>query len=199
MLRQILEALKILAVNRLAHMDIKLDNIMYDGNTIKLIDFGLTTSYGAIYESVYKTSYIYWPIEFKIYEQCIDGSTCSTHNITNELMNATLYNHYHKIYKVFDFIPNNKGKRFNLVEKIIKKSTKERLNSDEYISIFDIYSLGIMCMMIEPKLLRTYPGTDYNVLVKAMCNIDCAKRISIDEAIKRINGRSKRTLRSYPT
>lgn len=198
-LLQILAALKILAENRLAHMDIKLDNIMYDGTTVKLIDFGLTTSYDNIYDSVYKTSYLYWPIEFKIYENCIDRTTCFAHNLQNELMETTLYDRFQDIYNDFEFIPKNESQRFTLIEKIIKKSTKERLKSDEYLSKIDIYSLGITCMLIDKNLIRTYPGKDYNALVKAMCNIDCEKRISIDDAINIIKGRNKRTLRSNST
>ena len=40
--KQIVEALKYMHSKKKAHRDLKLDNILFDGETIKIIDFGFS-------------------------------------------------------------------------------------------------------------------------------------------------------------
>ena len=164
-LLQILECLKVLSEHKLVHMDIKLNNIVYDPVTksVRLIDFGLTTSFDEVYVSVYKSRYIYWPIEFVLYEQCDDKSTCDIKSL-----NA-------------DFTRNIKYEQF-----VIRKDTpfhsRDVLKSPKNLSKIDIYSLGIECMLMHSKIKGDIPKS-YKDLVNRMCALNCLERISIDDAI----------------
>ena len=157
---KILKCLKVLALHKLVHMDIKLRNIVYDHitNSVRLIDFGLTTSFDEVYVSVYKSRYIYWPIEFVLYEQCGDIKS----------LNA-------------EFTRNIKYAPF-----VIRKDTpfhsRDVLKSPKNLSKIDIYSLGIECMLTHSKIKGDIPKS-YTDLVNRMCALNCLERISIDDAI----------------
>jgi serine/threonine protein kinase len=162
---KILKCLKVLSVHKLVHMDIKLNNIVYDPVTksVRLIDFGLTTSFDEIYISVYKSRYIYWPIEFVIYEHCNDKNTCDIESVNSE------------------FTRNIKYEPF-VNQKHTPLHSRDVLKSPKNLSKIDIYSLGIECMFIHWKIKGDIPKS-YTQLISRMCALNCLERISIDDAI----------------
>lgn len=162
-LLKILICLKVLSENKLVHMDCKLANIVYDVDKkiVKLIDFGLTTSFEEVYIPVYKSRYMYWPIEFIMYEHCADNKRCDAAAIIEEFS----------------------GLLKNTIRiKSIKLHSHKVLRSEENLAKIDIYSIGITCVFIH-SILRGVVPKSYENLVDRMSAIDCLKRISIDDAI----------------
>jgi len=158
--------LKVLSDHKLVHMDCKLANIVYDVDKkiVKLIDFGLTTSFDEVYKPVYKDRYMYWPIEFIMYEQCADNKNCDATAIIDEfrsLLKNTIMEHRVKSVKIH---------------------SHKVLRSEENLAKIDIYTLGITCVFIHSILQGTVPKS-YETLILRMSAIDCRKRISIDDAI----------------
>jgi serine/threonine protein kinase len=173
-LLKVFKCLKVLAENKLVHMDAKLENIVYDETTktVRIIDFGLTSSFNEVYKSVYKTPYLYWPIEFKIYEHCVDNNTCDINSIKENFITMFKKDNIQKLFS------NHKvDEKININNEFLSYSNLAKI---------DIYSVGVSCIIMSRSM--RIRGDDssinaYTMLLANMCKFDCVNRISIDDAI----------------
>lgn len=210
-LLQILKCLKVLAEAHLVHMDLKLENVVYNTKTgkVKLIDFGLTSSFKDVYyisdKYLEREIYPYWPIDFKIHQYCYHDVIkvtekefkCNAKNIETIYMMGII-----DVYNLcidYGIIDKDHSKQTEIIENLINGyDTRDELARTDniYLAKIDIYSLGISCLYAHKygRLKVSSGDKKYIELVRNMCNIDYRKRISIDDAIERVNIISKTTL-----
>lgn len=157
MLVPLLKGLITLHNNKLFHCDIKPENILYNNKLKKLyiIDFGLLTQYSDVVNaenfSVYSYTYPYFPPEFKIYSSLIflNNRKILTKSI---LTNFNNYNQasFIKFMSKYINIPNE-------IEVFIEKCVNDKQEFKNkfiknYVSKFDVYSLGMSFIEIYYKL-----------------------------------------------
>jgi serine/threonine protein kinase len=175
-LLKILNCINILSLNKLVHMDLKKDNIVYDErkDMTRLIDFGLTESFEVLY-SYEKALYRYYPLEFIIASK---DKTDDIHNKFSSQFTDQFSQHIKR------FIYPSDVTFFKYDNELINTSV-ETLKQDENLSKIDIYALGITCIELSEKInMDAVPVKDkYKSLVKKMAAVDFRKRISIKDAI----------------
>jgi serine/threonine protein kinase len=121
-LTEVLKGLELLLKNGLVHRDIKIDNILYNGEKIILIDFGLLTTIEEVYkennlELYYENDPFYYPNEMFLFSALL---------LKKEIADTKTPN-IHKLLKlVANFMAFNKGK-FRQNPEYLKEI--ERLNS----------------------------------------------------------------------
>lgn len=182
----------------LSHRDIKIDNLLFNGDKISLIDFGLMIEKNKIFD--YKKLYMYsdsniyyYPNELKLY---------ATKKLNYNFNNLTLYSS-NLIYMLEQFIINNKKSNSNelYLSKIRKIIDKIKKDSIQYLNFFkktkqeidlkrfekvDVYLLGVVLIEILLYIMIYIPNfiikEELFDLVLQMLEIDPYKRISMKDA-----------------
>jgi serine/threonine protein kinase len=197
-LRNIFDGLYKIELLGLCHRDIKLDNLLFNGDKISLIDFGLMEKKAELFNDdnlhIYIRSNIYYyPNEIKLYG--IKKLKLSFNNMRLNSLNL--------IEMLEEFILNNKKITsnqlyLNEIRKIIEKIRKDTY---EYLEFFkktkhnfdlkrfekiDVYLLGVVLIEVLAYIAIYLPITlikqEFFVLVSQMLEIDPYKRISMLEA-----------------
>ena len=119
-LKSVVEALDFLHDHFIVHFDLKLDNLLYNGTKISLIDFGLMTKLDNIYHTNNYNMYInnlayYYPNELKVYsaimsdrfnDKLVYNSDNLIHYINNTLSKYSSID-FTRIKKILDNIKRN--------------------------------------------------------------------------------------------
>lgn len=173
-IKNILFGLKKLYENNICHLDIKYDNIVYDKDKLKIIDFGISsnmnniTNFKTIINKEYnsKRLYIFYPLEFIFFNNKISLKKLENRNNFNILSNI-----YNILNINLDDVLNNNG---NNLKNIIKK--------------LDTYSFGLMMILLlyQNDLIKYIDKNDmikdFFNLFKNMCEPLHENRLSIHEA-----------------
>lgn len=172
----IVEGLLTINKDKYAHLDIKPDNILFDGSKMYLIDFGLVSKYNTIYSNknkfILSHNYPFYPPEFKAY----------------------IFKSYNDFYTAFNanfaFRLTIRGKKLDLLEYLqnVLMYTDEEQRSDlralyanrkKYNNKIDVYAFGIV-------LLLLYTWCDSNdkdiaSIIKQCLRFDPNKRIGLSQ------------------
>ena len=161
-MRFLCKGIKVLLEHNLVHLDIKLENIVYNGDRLYLIDFGLMSPEHIVYKrpSLLKYDYIPYPPEFKRYER---GESYIKY-FNKNFENTHLLSYIKKFYKTWMID----------LDALRRKPTypTEKL---------DIYSLG----MVFVQLYKWSKKTDVRIeeLICGMICFDPVKRWDIDQVL----------------
>jgi len=188
--------IKKLIDNELAHSDIRLDNLLYNGNKIILIDFGWLLNFNKLIESIehsyYENAY-YLPDDFylsiNIYRPYYDKiNTDYLLELIKEKINRIAnfqYNYpeyFEKSQELYNYIKTQQ----------LKKWVNTDINQAQLIgSKLDIYQLGIVLYEIVLSIIHLYdrqmvekiPLAIFEI-IKKMIEPDVAKRIDINTLIR---------------
>ena len=192
-MKQLFIGLKEMYNHKLIHLDIKINNIILDGEYFKYIDFGLSSELKdldhfenrSLSEFNTKRIYIWYPLEY-LYA-FIDKSE-QVSELFKFNTNANFRKHYEKgidIYDIFDLNINNHIKE--LLNKDNKHTSK---NHKELVSMIDTYSLGIIIpfFFVEYDLIKYIDKSpffdDLIKLFKSMCKIDHKQRMMPNDCLK---------------
>jgi len=182
----------------LSHRDIKLDNLLYNGKKISLIDFGLMIEKRKIFDNdnlniYYKTNIYYYPNEVKLY--AIKKLKYSYNYIKLNSNYLTL--------SIKEFIKTNRTINSNNIyileiEKIINKldidalnylnffkNTKQEIDLNKFEKI-DVYLLGVVLLELITYIVIYIPKmiikSEMFKLISEMLEINPYKRITMLEA-----------------
>jgi len=200
--------IKLLIKNNLTHSDIKLENILFNGNKLILIDFGLLVNFENIFNShidnLKYLTMIHYPDEIKLYlTKNIINENYNYNLNTNDLLellnnyilkikflnhNSNYFNYFKSINDLYNYIikeSNEYYKRFNKnnYKKNVKKIFGKKL---------DIYQLGIVLLEViiliiisnNKKQILQIPIQIFDI-IKQMLEPDVEKRINIDILIEK--------------
>lgn len=182
---------------KVVHQDIKEDNVLWNGNKLLLIDFGLASSFSDVYtkqnHNVLTFDYPYFPPEYKLFAYKFKA-----------------IEEYHRAYSAnFKYMFKANGKFHDLYDIITKHfgidvKTELTMSMTEGSTVFDcskidIYGLGIVlldmfiwCKLVNTKYCRRVckQATVISLikeLLKGMIHPHSIKRISAQTALERIN------------
>lgn len=182
----------------LTHRDIKLDNILFNGDKISLIDFGLMEEKSKIFnynnlEMYTRADTYHYPIELKLY--AIKKLKLSFNNV--RLNSLSFINIYEEYLSNKELSTSNKA-YINELKKIMEKVKKDTLlffekikQSKQEIDLkkfekIDVYLLGIILFEILMYIAIYIPTTliksELFNLVSRMIEINPYNRISMNEA-----------------
>jgi serine/threonine protein kinase len=157
--RQLIEAVKFLHDNQIAHCDIKSDNILFNANgVLKLADFGVSTKNNEIHKNAPFIGTIWWssPNSLKISTACpMKDDIWSLAVTILELLGIDPpFFHIKDTRQAFQYIQNltssqmlpkfkNYDSNFNLritglLQKCFRIDPNERFSSDELFRLFEI-------------------------------------------------------------
>lgn len=208
---KIIKGIKALIINGITHNDIKLNNILFNGTKISLIDFGLITDIDTLLdlESIYKykaNSRYYYPDELMLYSAIKLNSYSFKHNLlilnsSNLLIYLNEYLHlymvkYKQLPKYLEEIQKlNKFITIRASENYKFLKTKKNINLTKISKLIgpklDIYQLGIVLYEVILLCIANYSIKDIinNIpleifgLIAKMLEPDSNKRINIDDLI----------------
>ena len=177
--------LKELYKNKIAHLDIKVNNIVLHDNKFKYIDFGLSSKLSdnthfedrGLSELQGKRFYLWYPIEY-IY------SYATKKKLEYDASKITTRKHFDKGSEIF--------KLFNIdFEESIKQIMKNKsTNQQELNSMIDIYSLGILIpylftdFKITKFISKSFFLKDIFSLFSRMCAFSYNDRIKPEDCLK---------------
>lgn len=204
----IFNGIKLLIKNSLCHSDIRLDNMLFNGEKIFLIDFGLLINFNEILTSrlgglKYKSIY-FFPDELRLYFTKTDDNFYLLNNKLNsdELLEVIdehmydieyLYDEYPEYFKEIDELNGYIQEKSIFNEKQFNKN-KFKKNKYETSKLFgkklDIYQLGIVLYEIVLSIIYLYDKSqvtkipiDIFKIIKMMLEPDVNLRIDIDTLI----------------
>lgn len=202
--------IKLLIKNHLCHSDIRLDNILFNGEKIFLIDFGLLLNFNEILSSrigalKYKPIY-FFPNELRLY--LIKGDKTNDFFDNNKLNSDELleiidehmydieylYDEYTEYFKQIDEL-NIYIQQKSIINQEQFDKNKFKKNKYTTSKLFgeklDIYQLGIVLYEIVLSIIYLYDKSqvtkipiDIFKIIKMMLEPDVNLRIDIDTLIK---------------
>jgi serine/threonine protein kinase len=178
MMKQILQAVEFLHKNELVHRDIRPDNITYDGDTIKLIDFGECTNIENVHKDLNVVALPYRSIELLLE----DKDNCG-YGIDMWSVGCTFYDILNDGCRLFTIADSA-----DLILKIIQNLGP--LNNKTYPNVENIARLNGHC--IESKSHKEYKNwidicKDYKSLILEMLTLYPPKRITATKALTYFN------------
>lgn len=194
-IKGILEAIKLLNTNSLVHRDIKSDNIVFNGKTLKVIDLGLMVPNKEVYLSrnkhVLEFNYLSYPYEFLLvyFEKYASNFQKNT---VNKLVNfkQSLESFGSDVADTFYLLHSKTN-----IEKAIEDLDRWKNNTKNWFSIIkknidkvDIYSFGTVCIELDSYFDKSTLSKDelilyYDFMYK-ITMVDFRYRANIEEAIK---------------
>ena len=190
--------IKVLSDNNIVHRDIKPQNILFDGEKLRLIDFGLSINFTNILDSfsdkISKAKYPYWSIEYNIMYDLLAKKIFNDSDKTNVKI-SKLMKYISNLQKQnsYTYNPNVNSRKdiIELTNLIIKYKIKDKINDSDYyrsfFANFDIFSLGIVLYFIFFRSnFRSYIPTglvdEIKPLISEMTKAAHNKRININNA-----------------
>jgi serine/threonine protein kinase len=182
MLENVIDGIVRLRENKVCHFDIKPENMVYDGKTIKLIDFGLSKTFDDIYAAYHNivaaddydtsttavfTNYTFWPIELYAYRY---GTYFNEQAGDYDYSDGTFYYTYiskisvapHSSAKnyvslICNHYHNHNQKTKTTYNKLVSdmsttQDIRKALETHAVIEKIDVYSLGISCIWFHEYL-----------------------------------------------
>ena len=200
MLQNLLSAVKIMNSNGYAHFDIKLENVIYDGDKLRLFDFSLTEELLKTYKSYVSTgrSYQPYPLEFLIVHYYAHFNY-KTKDYVLDKYNSSISGCM-KNWVIYHPIENMRQEIDVLFRHINNKYADSYYDLVEYATKFasrvDTYSVGMMCINAHseldfeagiPKNMQEPVKTAYFDFVKKITHVDLRKRPTPTTALKLCN------------
>ena len=194
--------IKVLNNNGIVHRDIKPQNIVFDGNNLRIIDFGLSINYINNRDSFLEkfTTARYWPLDFnmcyfmkKSHIQIYDNKAVKVGKIMKIIS---------KMQKMSEYNYNSVNDKSKITDDLVfltvllikyhvkNKITKENFYNNLY-SKFDLFSLGQVLDFIfnRPNNFKRYINVnikkEINPLIRDLTMSSYNKRPDFDESINR--------------
>jgi len=200
LLKNLLEGIKMLVENKVIHQDLYTGNILYNpaDDKLRLIDFGLSVDFDAIYDIVLnpRIAYTYhaYPLEYIFSKLYLTHMDLSFEEIMKKWKNEVIcenpygtecykyYNSYLSVHdvqdslkSVYDWYRINPAKWFNDVQ-----NYKDRI---------DLYSIGMICVDIhgylDMSMLTAKQYDAYIKLIRGLILPDVRIRLDINTALER--------------
>lgn len=161
------------------HMDIKPDNIVFDGNKVSVIDFGLMAKMSSLLtkgrSAQLAFDYPYYPPEFKL-----------------QSVNDDLYKFQTSFMQNFNVIS---FKEESLIAKELQRYLAMSKSEDDGVRNFDkfnksdIYSLGATLMILHKYMVTTDDMKTYIIksFIMEMVNCNPYERSTWDDVLKKFN------------
>jgi serine/threonine protein kinase len=165
---------------KLYHLDVKTSNITYDGNHVKLIDFGISEMNPQTHNSIFANIYWLWPYEVRL----ISGAG-TTLDIYSDMVYDEFKNNPHYMRTAL-FLQLNDDDIHRNISLLYKYTEKQRI--EIIYSKIDVYSTGIMLASIiskrdvRSKLDKVIFNQLYALCRKLVCPIT-TDRPTMQEAI----------------
>lgn len=201
--------IKLLIKNQLCHSDIRFDNILFNGEKIFLIDFGLLLNFNQILSSrlgalKYK-SISFFPDELRLYLiKNNDGFNFFNNKLNSDELLEDIEEHMYDIEHLYDTYPEYFKEIDELNRYIHQKSIineeqfdKNKFKKNKYATFklfgekLDIYQLGIVLYQVVLSIIDLYDKSqvtkipiDIFKIIKMMLEPDVNLRIDIDTLIK---------------
>lgn len=193
LLNNVFIGLQIMHQQGYIHLDIKLDNIIYDGTRARISDFGLSTRRQKVYSNNLQDlsiDYLPYPFEiiltnYKRFALCEEILGCkslyyeymkSLYSFGRE--NAEIFLQYHPIEEVMNEV--QKLEKWTLDEASWFEILREQTGK------IDVYSVGIMCIDVEKFLDFSTVSKEiqgkYRRFVQMLTTIDFRNRPTMLEA-----------------
>lgn len=157
-----------LTANGYVHQDVKLENLVYNGKKMYLIDFGLMNRSSDIYKhrDILEYDYMAYPPEFKRYLQKGRLLLRFKKNFEGTTLMSSIKEYY----------------------KDMEKDLRSLADSPSYpTEKIDVYSLGIVLAYIYRWYCRTGKrNTDVEALIRGMVCMDPKKRLGAPQALAHI-------------
>ena len=185
--------LKTMYNNKLIHLDIKTNNIVFHKDRFKYIDFGLSSSMNdhsalekrSLSEFNNNRIYLWYPMEY-IYSNITSGESIKELLIFNTSKNFK--KHYDKCVKIHTLLNNNLQEDINKL--LNSKRIEKRKNNKELYTMIDTYSLGILIpfLFVEYNLINRIKKSpflkDLFLFLEDMCKLEYKNRMKPDECLK---------------
>lgn len=166
----IFETIKLLSDNNYIHFDIRLPNIVYNKNKLKLIDYGLMKNKKEINKLIKKIK------NYKIYYLPPEFNNLNLNYLYIHIINNLKYN---KISK-------NKKKHMESIINFLFKNIKNNIkNNTINTRKIDVYMIGIVLLELLIKNNLDLLDNEYNLIlnyIKKLIEPDTYKRYDINEA-----------------
>jgi serine/threonine protein kinase len=187
LLQRVIDGIMTMNKRGLFHMDIKPENLVYDGSRIRIIDYGISLSTDNIPNEdvdVFETNYTYWPLEVKLLS--LSGQLV----LSNHINGPSSYSKF--ILESYDI------KKPGWLNDIVLgmsdrrgwKKTVDYIESypeDEREAVILLYAdiWGFAVTLIN--LMRIYPEL-YNISIAHYCSLiliaDINKRLPLKDVVK---------------
>lgn len=201
---QLFNGIKLLIKNNLSHSDIKLTNILFNGDKLILIDFGLLLNFNDIFKThitnlKYRTL-LHYPNDLKLYLLKDSKNKNYNYNLNSNDLLDNLKNYLTNAYDPnYDIYFKHLMKLYNFIitenniycEKFNKKDYRRNANKI-FGEKLDIYQLGIVLIEVifliivsdYAKEILKIPIEIFEIITQ-MLEPDVIKRIDIDTLIKK--------------
>jgi serine/threonine protein kinase len=192
LLGNVLEGINILHENGYAHLDIKVDNILYaiDDNKLRLFDFSISTEFENLYTyqklRIIKDRYFWYPFEFILiyytkyesnYNELFSEYMNSLYSVGN--LYADNFKIYHPTEEIIDKINNMK--------KFVASNKKWFKILSSHKKKVDLYGLGMVCIYAHNAFDFSTVSIDvlnkYMKFVKSITEIDTRERSTVKQAM----------------
>ena len=193
--------IKVLLDNNIVHRDLKPANIVFNGDIIRIIDFGLSLNFDTDKtsfddNSLTQTSYRFWPLEYRMVYDLINNNIFTPADTTNPAKVCKIIKTIHNLqkeseYKVISTI-NPRNDIIDLTNIILKYKLNNKISDSQYYTNiythFDIFSLGVILdyIFIRSHKYRLYLSIiiqdSMKTLITNMTKGSYDKRIGIKEA-----------------
>lgn len=193
LLENVFQGLKIMHQNGYTHMDIKAENVLYDGKKLRLVDFSLSVPQRTLYKNAlqeFSVAYFVYPLEmYLVYyqhvHQCKKESGC---NIYYEFMSGLYSFGKENALQYLQYHPYNE-----IIHKIFVLNTWISQNPTWYEEVkqnvekIDVYSLGMLCIDVEHfgfdySTISRDAQVRYKTFIQKMTAIDFRERPTLKEA-----------------
>lgn len=166
----IFETIKLLSDNNYIHFDVRLPNILYNKNKLKLIDYGLMKNKKEINKFIKKIK------KYKIYYLPPEFNNLNLNDLYIHIINYLKYN---KISK-------NKKKHMKSIINFLFKNIKNNIKKNTInTKKIDVYMIGIVLLELLIKNNLDLLDNEYNLIlnyIKKLIDPDTYKRYDINEA-----------------
>ena len=196
----LMEGIQRMVAKRVAHIDIKPENILLDVSVPKiyLIDFGLITPFNMIkYETHFLDhEYPYYPPEFKVLSLLESGNYSVTAAMDVFLMNFRFYNQSVFVKWVTSKWPNylNELKRFFKQFTTSTLGNTQKIFEESYVDTIDSYGLAMTMIEVLYRLMsakqivlknssKDFLNPLLTQVLFPMIHPDPLKRMTVDTAV----------------
>lgn len=194
MLLNVMKGLTMLHSKSLVHGDVTLKNIVCDGISMRLIDFGLMRDRDHIIDS-YTAPYAYWPNELQVYH-FLKSEILTSASKNLELLMQELVDHDDQT--VFPELLKTWESKQHEMKLHIKTILKDPTQFEDFVNIIvntiDIYMFAINILFIflnleisaELKQTSEWKLFEYrlNMWVQKCINVNYVKRYTLDKALQ---------------